>query len=566
MSDLTLFHFLRPLWLLALLPAGWLLWHLGRGGRQQQFWQQLCDAHLLPQLWLEQPGRPSKLPLALLGGGWLLAIVALAGPSWEQSPEISYKTHPARVLVLDLSAAMNATDLPPSRLAQARFKLHDLLEASREGETALLVFAGEPHLVTPLTSDVETIAAMLPALSPAIMPVPGDKATPALQMAGALLEQAGFQRGEIVLLSEGVGDQASALTAIAELAERGYRVSVLGIGTPAGAPIPHADGTFGRISRLDETALRELARQGNGRYRRIRADSEDITALAGGHDQLRNSGTKTLSHSLQHWVEHGVWLLPPLLLLAAIGYRRGWLGLLLPLMLLPQPGDAAQWLDLWLTPDQQGQRLIERGEPEKAAQRFENPHWQAAALYAAGDFDGAARRWAELPGAEARYNQGNALARAGRFRDAITAYAEALALDPTHADAAANKALLERLLRKQAEQENRAAQASSDGDPASDAGSQQASTAGEGTARRPGEGDDGDVSTTPSEQTGTDNPSQSATATAMQQGRLPGSRYEPPRYDDDIALEQWLRQIPDDPAALLQRKFLLEHLMRRERR
>jgi len=568
MIEPTTFHFLRPLWLLALVPAAWLLWRLGRRDGPRQRWARLCDAHLLPHLWLERPGRPARLPLAWLGAGWLLAVVALAGPSWQQLPQTGYQARPARVLVLDLSPAMAATDLPPSRLVQARFKLHDLLDASREGETALLVFAAEPHLVTPLTSDVETIAAMLPALSPAIMPATGDQAAPALQMAGALLRQAGFPRGEIILLTEGIGDQASALGAAAQLADTGYRVSVLGIGTPAGAPVPNAEGGFGGISRLDEEALRELARQGGGDYHRISAGHDDIERLLDGYDRFRDAATPHPGRGPRRWVEHGVWLLLPLLVIAAAGYRRGWLGLLLPLMLLPPPSVAGGWLDLWLTPDQQGQRLLRRGDPAAAARRFSDARWRAAARHAAGDYEAAARLWRQLPGAEARYNQGNALARAGRYREAIAAYDAALALTPEHADAAANKALLEKLLREQPPRQRRPSTTATNRGGTSSGETRRPSTTGEGRSRRPGgETPSTDSPHTTGEAGARDRASALEDTSAQRPGAASeGRHHEPPRYDDDIALEQWLRQIPDDPSALLQRKFLLEHLTRRQRR
>ncbi len=571
MSSLESFHLLRPLWLLALPPAAWLWWRLWRSDYRNGCLAAFCDRHLLPRLWLEQPGRPSRLPLLLLGLGWLLALAALAGPSWQQLPEVSFKTHPARVIVLDLSPAMNAADLPPSRLARARFKIRDILRSHGEGETALIVFAGEPHLVTPLTDDSETIAAMLPALSPSIMPTDGDNAAPALEMAAELLQQAAFPRGDILLLSEGVGDRASTLHAAEKVHESGYRLSVLGVGTDTGAPVPDASGGFGKLSRLDEATLREVAAQGGGRYHRISADTGDIDRLLGAGNALADQLDRTPSHSLQRWVEHGAWLLLPLLVVAAAGYRRGWLGVAL-LLLAPPPSEAG-WLDLWLTPDQQGARLMARQQPEAAAERFRRPDWRAAALAAAGRHEAAARLWQTLEGAEARYNQGNALARAGRFHEAIAAYAAALALDPGHVDAAANKALLERLLRRRdSGGSNDNAEETKEGESGGGAGRTPTPTGSDASEQPRAGGAEASEGEPPSrpERTGA-NPAPAATArpaspTGAALAGEPAAPRRPPRYDDDIALEQWLRQIPDDPAGLLQRKFMMEHLMRKQRR
>ncbi len=575
-SDLSQFHFLRPLWLLALIPAGWLLWRLAKTASGQTQWRTLCDDHLLPQLWLEPPGRAPRLPLALLGCGWLLAIIALAGPAWQQLPQISYQTHPARVLLLDLSAAMNATDLTPSRLSRARFKIQDMLQAAGEGETALIAFSGEAHVVTPLTDDTETISAMLPALSTEIMPVRGDAATPALQLAAKLLRQAGYPRGDIVLLTDGIGDQASTLNTAAALADEGYRVSVLGIGTAAGAPTPLSEGGFGPMSRLDESSLREISRQGGGHYHRISASNDDLDTVLPDLSLLDVNASGASSHSLLRWAEHGVWLLLPLLLLAAASYRRGWLGLLLPLLLLPPPGQAADWRALWLNQDQQAAALLRQGDAQAAAKRFQRPDWRAAALHAGGNYQAAADAWHALTGSEARYNEGNALARLGRYRDAIEAYGAALSLDPGHADAAANKALLEKLLRQPPAASSRGA--GGKGKTQDGGGSTQADNGNNASA--PGDQEQSQPdSPTPSvgAQAGeareaTKGHQQSEAASHRDAEPITGgdsgtnNQPPPPRYDDDIALEQWLRQIPDDPSGLLQRKFLLEHLQRKRAR
>ena len=228
MMDTVPFHFIRPLWLLAvpvavLLPLAWRHFRRPSGD-----WARVCDPHLLR--WLSI-GRHSERPGRL--GAWfsalvlLLAAVALAGPSWQRLPDVSFSARDARILVLDLSASMLAEDLRPNRLTQARFRLSDMLEEIREGQMGLVAFGGDAYVVSPLTSDMNTIANMLPALQPDIIPVAGSRADRALELAAELLERAGVARGEILL----VGDSADA--AVAEmagaLAQRGVMTSVLAV-------------------------------------------------------------------------------------------------------------------------------------------------------------------------------------------------------------------------------------------------------------------------------------------------------------------------------------------------
>jgi Ca-activated chloride channel family protein len=268
-------------------------------------------------------------------------------------------------------------------------------------------------------------------------------------------------------------------------------------------------------------------------------------------------------------------LLLPVIILAAVGYRRGWLGMLLPLLLLPTPTPvlAAGWHHIWLTPDQQAAELLRNGKPAEAAQRFHNPEWRAAALHAAGAYQAAAAVWQTLPGSEARYNQGNALARLGHYREAIEAYEAALALKPDHTDAAANKALLERLLRQPPSPKDPAGSGttrpsgatqtettSSHQAPGEQGQNQDAAGASTDPQSQASSHDAADDGRNPNPQGGRTGPQGTAT------GARPDHQLPPPRYDEEIALEQWLRQIPDDPAGLLQRKFLLEHLQRKRSR
>ncbi len=602
---LNQFHLLRPAWLLALLPVILILLMLRRRERGAAAWGNICDPELLPYLLLKGGNdKARRLPFILLGLAWLLAILALAGPTWERLPEPVFQTHLERVLVLDLSPSMNAKDLTPSRLERARFKLRDILEQSREERTALVVFGGEPHVVTPLTDDVATIETMLHALSVDIIPVPGDAGAPALQMAGELLKRGIRSRGDILLITDGVADMASSLAVINKLNHQGMRVSVLGVGTEVGAPVPRLDGSAANsdsagseMARLSPRDLKALAAMGGGHYSLLTSDETDLQQVLMESELLNLGEAEKQQGGVERWVEQGSWLLLPLLLIAAAGFRRGWIGAFLVVLILPPPVAQAFGMDdLWQRPDQRAAIELKQGRPKSAAELFQDAGWQGIARYRSGDFKGAA---ASFTGEVNAYNRGNALARSGEWQQAIEAYDEALKRQPGDRGAQFNRDLLEKLLqqRQQSEQEGGSGQSGEeDGegqpqpgsdDSESDEEQKQSDKNGnEAPGETSGEGDGPDDEDAEDERQGESKlgEQQRDTAEAAKRDVMPSQQSEQAgekseqesgiaRQDEsgelpdekELALEQWLRQIPDDPSGLLRRKFMLEHLLREKR-
>ena len=599
------FHFLRPFWFGALIPLALLIWLYSQRSRSSSSWEAVCDPQLLPHILLRKPTKRHRLvPFSLVLCG-LLGITALAGPTWERLPQPVYRDQSALVIVLDLSRSMDATDIKPSRLARARFKIADILRQRSEGQTALLVFAGDVFTVTPLTDDTQTIVSQLSILNTSLPPLQGSRIDLALEKAGELLRQTGLARGDILLITDGSHDKRARKVARG-LIDDGYRLSVLGIGTPQGAPIPLQNGEFLKDSsgaivlpKLDSESLKELARMGMGRYETMRFDDQDIQSLSSllSVNRLQDAVDETeLKADL--WHEQGPWLILLVIPWAALVFRRGYL-VLLPFFFLPltHPAKALGWDSLWLRPDQQASQAFDAGDAQQAAKRFNDPAWKGVAHYRAGDYEGALQSLEALNDANSSYNKGNALARLGRYPEAIKAYEEALKLEPNHEDARYNRGLVQQALnhpqqhsqnqpsadKQNSQQGQDEQQRGEQSEKTQDTEQQDASNQSEQSegypqpkdnqAPQPQASDDptqtaeaqqlpsqSELAQSPqAQQPQEQNPQQPLTSTDPHERSHP----QPESKDESqLATEQWLRRIPDDPGGLLRRKFHYQYQRR----
>lgn len=564
-------QFLRPEWLYAIpvvvLVAVW----LGRRRLGAGNWQQVVDATLMPYVLSRSPGRGSDFRWWLLGLGSVLAAVALAGPAWERIEQPVFRAEQALVIALDLSRSMDAQDISPSRLVRARLKILDILERRKSGQTALVVYSANAFTVTPLTTDTDTVAALVNSLSTDIMPSRGSYPAVAMKKGQQLLDQAGAGFGEVLLITDG-GSSPTAEKAARDLRAAGYTLSVLGVGTKDGAPIPRLSGGFvtdnrGKIAlpRLEERGLRSLAEAGGGRFAVLSSDNSDLDRLLSGEVMAAAASDESLA--TDRWREEGPWLVLLLLPLAALAFRRGWVLVALVLVLpIAEPVEASLWDDLWLTPDQQAKRALEDGNPADAAALFDNEEWRAVASYRAKDYASSAAGFAERGDTRNLYNLGNAMAMQGQLDSAIDAYEQVLEMDPDDDDAAYNLDLVRSLRDQQQQQQEQQGdqQQSSEnqGGDGEQSDSEQDQEGAQGTSE--GESQDSESGDSGEEEMSEEDlealrQELERAAREAEQGEQQMSQAElaelRQQQEQQQAMEQWLRRIPDDPGGLLRRKF-----------
>ena len=562
----------RPEWLMALPLLGWLLWKLWHRQKRTGRWQMILPVAFHRVLLSGGNGRSSKLPWIALGGAWLLALLALLGPSWERVEQSTQKPADPLVVMLQLTPDMLATDKSPNRLEQARRKLYDLLQSRNDAQTAIIVYAGSAHTLVPLSDDLATSRNLLEALKPSLMPEPGQRADLAVEKALSLLDQGALGQGRLLLMTSSLSQQER--EGIRQ-ALKGHtpQLLMLGIGSRDGAPVVDESGQFLKddqgailVPRLDSPALRAFALEVDGRYRQARLDDNDLRGL-GLLDGPRHLRDRDQTVHLDTWADQGYWLLLPLLLLAACAGRRGWLLCLPLLFMVPQPSYAMSFTDLWLRPDQQGQRLLEQKKPLEAVEHFKDPMWQGIALYQAGDYAAAAERFAEVNSASAHYNRGNSLARSGELEAAIDAYEQALELQPDLQAAAQNKALIEQLLEQQHAESNPAPD-KTDQNPAEPEQAPPISTSNNSATGDTTQHQESSSVTEPDAPANSDDTLEPPPGSEPQPGENANEDSTTTRplaptsdhLDEEHrqALEQWLRQIPDNPSELLRRKFWYE--------
>ena len=582
LTNLDAFHFLRPWWFAALIPALLLLVLYQWRKRSAGNWEQIINPALLPYLMQgeETNSRRSGWLLTGLGIVWLISCISLAGPTWQQLPQPVHKQDSALVLVFDLSPSMLVADVTPSRLIRARYKLIDILKNRQEGYVGLVVYGGEAHKVSPLTEDSNTIISLVPVLHPTLLPEYGSNTEDAIETAIELASNGGYEQADILLITDGVARAAfgDIQNMIAQAGK--YRLSILGVGTSEGAPIPLGNGGFVKdrsgnimIPKLDSASLQMLASNTGGVYRSISSDDSDIDALLQTTEQLFPDATRELDRSFDLWDDQGFWLVILLLPALLVSFRKGSvvLVLVLPLLSVSEPVTASLWQDLWQNPDQQGIQALDAGDAEAAQALFDDSQWRGSAAYRAGDYSSAIDDFIDSDSPDAHYNRGNALAKSGDLEAAIEAYDRALALQPDMQDAQSNRDLVEKLKQQQEQQQEQKDQDEDSTDDSSKKNKDQQSEDSQQNQDQDGDAqpEDGKPQDEKSDAEQEQEAKEQEQKDKEEQEQREREQKEEQQAQETPAeqelseeekqnqqeIEQMLRRVPDDPGGLLRQKF-----------
>ncbi|PMO43755.1 hypothetical protein BCT11_08500 [Vibrio sp. 10N.222.52.B12] len=453
------FIFLYPYWLLGLLVIPIVL---ALNSQYKTKKSSLIAPHLAKML---GHSIKTKHYFAIWGLAWATACIALAGPSWQSNTRPSFELSQNRVLVLDMSRSMYATDVKPNRLSQTRYKALDLLPKWREGSTGLVAYAGDAYTLSPLTTDSSTLAGIIENLSPELMPYQGSNLPSAIETALGQFTQAGVNQGDIVVLADDL-DDSELSRSLALLNGKDVRVSVLAIGTSNGAPIALPDGSLMKnrqgntvVAKTNLKNLQTLAKQTGGLFVPIQHNNRDVENIAAFTNNAGNNLAAKQSEDVKtdSRLNSGFWLLPLLLIPAVLLFRRGMVWVLVATV-LPMTWTPKAEASAFLNQNQQGEQLYQQGEYEKAQNTFTDPNWKGAASYQAGDYESAIEAFSNNSTLDGRYNLANALAQNGQLDDAANLYKQLVEEKPDFEAAKKNLSVVEEKLKQQQQQQQQKSQ------------------------------------------------------------------------------------------------------------
>jgi len=561
-----LIHFERPYWLIFIPLTLLAIFFFNVNNSKKNTLHKVVDQNLLDHLVYKNAASDFNKWLGLVAVS--LCWIGLAGISWTKAPTTMFENTQKTILIVDQSLSMYATDIKPNRQTQLKQTIRDILEQSKEGDIALVAFAGEGFIISPFSQDRDTITHFLLALDPIIMPVYGGNLGSGITTALSLNKDDAAPL-HLIIFTDDLSTQDK-VQVPALLKNLNIQLDVVAVGTQKGSPIKLPDGQVLKkngknvIPTTPITDLKALTTTLGGTFHQGRLTAQELAQITSA--SLDSQQTQKAQNKSIHWIEQGHWFALPFLFWLAFQFRKGMLlMLLLGLFTLPSEKLQASPLDWFLTQDQKGQQAVDEGNWQEADRLFQQPDWKAASSYALKNYPTTIQALEGLDrNAAENYNLGNALALSGDSQKAIEAYERALEKDPSLKAANENLNYLKQQQQQQ-EQKNKEKKDNSskkqNEDKNQDKQPNQSNSNDKNDSKEPSDSkkDNKKNEKQDKDKTPEDNKQNKESDSKKQNAQ------EKPRLDKEKeqALNQWLKQIQDDPGRLLQRKLWYLHQEKR---
>ncbi len=302
-----MFRFGNPefLWLFAAMPL-LLALYIYLNIRKRKDVQKMGTLSTLKKMMPELSLKRSYLKFWLIFAVLCAGIIMIARPQFGTKVQTVEKEGIELVIAIDVSNSMLTEDITPNRLARAKQILSRLIDVRSNDKVGLIVFAGEAYVQMPLTSDTQSAKIFLNSIDPSLVPIQGTAIGDAINLGITSFSSDESASRSIVIITDGEDHEGNAVEVAASAAKQGVQVNIVGIGSPAGAPIPSSEyGTKFMtdnegnvvVSRLNEQMSMDIAQSGQGIY--VRADNSNsaVQALVAQLDELETTTTASLSYS-----------------------------------------------------------------------------------------------------------------------------------------------------------------------------------------------------------------------------------------------------------------------------
>ena len=287
------------LYLLILVPVLVIVYLLAVG-RRRRLVARFGNPGLLRELMPDFSRGRIRFKAVLFIAAYTLLVFAAARPQFGSKLREEHSRGVEMMLVVDVSNSMMAEDFEPNRLERTKYAIGKLFEGLQQERVGLVVFAGEPKVQLPITSDYRMAQAFAKRISPSLVGEQGTAIGRALEQAMLSFSSQSEQSRVIVLVTDGENHEDDAVEAARKAAEQGIRIYTIGIGTPEGAPI-QIDGDFIKdengemvVSKLNEQMLEQIASTTGGAYVRATKQSIGLDEIVKSIDAMEKSDLATV--------------------------------------------------------------------------------------------------------------------------------------------------------------------------------------------------------------------------------------------------------------------------------